>query len=140
MKKVILVGLVVCMLVGWCLSAQAADAPPTLQLRTVTLLPLAKDKDTQAGFMLDLHFIPQATLRATDSEFLSVLKKAQNLLANNTSAAWYQTSANIQDLTNIREGSPGFNVMLRAREATINGGLVWRTQDHCWYGHIDFKF
>ena len=123
--------------------AMAQDPPttPTLQLRTVTLIPFAKDKPVQGGFMLDIHVWPEPKpVAATDKNLIVIGKKIQSTLARHTSLSWFQTGETLSDIASISEGSLGVSINFMAREATINAGAVWRQQDNNWYGHLDFRW
>lgn len=114
--------------------AQAQVVPPTIQLRTVTLIPLQKDSQVQGGFMLDVHVWPVP--KTTDKWYL----KVQDVLAKHTSIAWFQTSDRWEEIGNLDKGSLGANINFMAREAAVNAGVVYRQQEHKWFGHLDFSF
>jgi hypothetical protein len=111
-----------------------AEGSPTLNLRTVTLMPFSGNTATEGGFMLDLHFIPIPA--NTDKWWLF----AQDILARHTSASWFQTGQNLTEIGDLSKGSPGVSVDVAAREAKVNGGVVWKRDTHTWYWHISFGF
>jgi hypothetical protein len=123
-----MVVLVVAVLLVAMIPAQAQ----TVGFRSVTLMGFQEHQKMQAGVILDLHLIKPPT--KTDKWYL----KVQDIVARHSAFSWAQTGTTVGNMTDISNGSPGISLLVKAQEADINGGLIWKKDDHHWYWHISF--